>query len=497
MRRRELLPLLAQPFFAQIKHNPFPLGIASGEPSPDGFVLWTRLLPADPKPISLTWQLASDESFSKIIRTGEAVASADTGHAVHVEISGLPPDQAGRWYWYRFLQGPSAKRQSSPIGRTKTLPASGASTSNYRFAVASCQKWQDGHFTAYRHMAGEDLDAILHLGDYIYETTSKANTPRPHSLAEARTLADYRDRYALYKSDPDLQEAHRLFPWLVTWDDHETADNYANLIPDWDSPKETFPQRRAAAYRAYYENMPLRARQKPQGHHLTLYRHFDIGTLARVCLLDTRQYRDDQPCGDKAKPPCAEQRDPKRTMLGATQEQWLFRTLAKSPAQWDVLAQQVIFAQLDLDPGPGEIFPMDKWDGYPAARQRILDFFATHKTQKPKLSPVVLTGDNHNHWAFHLKKDEKFPVLASEFAGTSITSNGDGAEVSEEYGAALKSNPHLLFHNSRRGYLSCELKPQSYQTHYRVVPYVSRPGAPLETKASFTIERGNPAAVKS
>ena len=348
-------------------------------------------------------------------------------------------------------------------------------------------------------MAQEDLDLVVHLGDYIYETRSKPDAVRPHALPEAVTLDDYRARYALYKSDPHLREVHRLFPWIVTWDDHEAADNYAGLIPDWDSPRETFPQRRAAAYRAYYENIPLRESARPRGDGLTLYRTISYGELADFHVLDTRQYRSDQPCGDKLKPPCAERLAPGRTMLGREQERWLFRGLDRSRATWPILARQVILAPLDNDPGPGELFPMDKWDGYPAARQRLLNVFERIRRHRKDFCPVVLTGDNHNHWAFHLQKDSsvRTPVLGSEFAGTSISSNGDGTDISEEYGRALKANPHLLYHSSRRGYLVCEATPALWTTHYRTVPYIARPGAPLQTPATFVIEHGDPAAKRA
>src|SRR5262245_28210203 len=256
------------------------------------------------------------------------------------------------------------------------------------------------------------------------------------------------------------------------------------MIPDLDSPLEGYAARRAAAYQAYYEHMPLRATARPKGPDLLLYRRIDWGRLATIHMLDTRQYRTDQPCGDKIKPPCAERSNPAATMLGALQQKWLFDGLLHSRTQWSVLAQQVIFAQLDLDPGPGELYSMDKWDGYPAARDRILGWIEAHRPS----NPIVLSSDNHNNWVFDLKRDfrdEKSPVLATEFAGTSITSNADGAEVSAEYAAALRSNPHMKFHNSQRGYLRCKVNERLWETDFRIVPYVTRPGAPVITKATF------------
>lgn len=463
--------------------DPFPFGIASGDPWPDGFVIWTRLANEGP----VRWEVATDERMSNVVRRGATFAEARWGNSVHVELRGLAP---GRWYWYRFY----ANGEASAVGRTRTAPAPG-SLDPVRFSVASCQKWQDGHFTAYEHMANDPLDLVVHTGDYIYETASPKDRPRPHDLAEATTLDGYRARYALYKSDPHLRRVHELFPWIVTWDDHETADNYAGFVPDWDSPVETFAERRAAAYQAFYENMPLRANARPSGPHLDLYRRLPFGATLDLHVLDTRQYRADQPCGDKIKPDCAERRRADRTMLGPVQERWLFDGLGRSRAKWNALAQQVIFSLFDQQPGEGELYSMDKWDGYPAARDRIVAEFARLRVRDPNFSATVLSGDNHNHWMFDIEHRGK-PV-ASEFAGTSIASNGDGADISGEYGAAVRSNPHLRFHSSRRGYLRCDVSAKAWHTDFLTLPYVTRPGAPVETKASFTLERGRPGAQRS
>lgn len=483
-RRTLLLSPAALGSAAKRKDDPFALGVASGDPLHDRVVIWTRLL-VEPgaSPIPVQWELAEDEQFRRIVRAGNATATSVAAHSIHVDVAGLRP---ARWYWYRF----TAAGRRSPTGRTRTAHDP-RSTDPLRFAFASCQKYEDGYFTAFEHMAAEDLHLVIHLGDYIYEGACGRNKIRLHDEPVCMTLDHYRRRYELYKRDPALQRVHALFPWAAVWDDHETADNYAGFIPDHDSPRDTFRERRAAAYQAYYEHMPIRPR--PRGPDLPLYRELRFGAAATVLLLDTRQYRSDQPCGDRLKPPCAERET--TAMLGDAQERWLQSRLRQSPARWNVLAQQVLMAQLDCEPGPGEKFPMDKWDGYPAARRRLLAFLR----EAHIANPLVLTGDNHNNWVFDLREDfnrPETPPVATEFAGTSITSNSDGADVSAEYGAALRSNAHIRYHDSRRGYVSCRLDANQCIAHYRQVPFVTRPGAPLVTKASFAVEAGRPGAVR-
>ena len=485
MTRRDLLLGLAAP---RLTANPFQLGVASGEPWPSSVALWTRLIlpPAlASQDIPIRWQLFEDEAGKRLKSSGTAVAQPQWAHSVHVEARGLQP---GRWYWYRFLAG----GVESPIGRTKTAPAGPAG--KLRFAFVSCQKYEDGFYTAYEHLSSEDLDLVVHLGDYIYENTSNKNPVRVTGIIEsAFTLDQYRKRYEVYKRDPLLQKAHALFPWAVTPDDHEVSDDYASLIPDLDSPIEGFAARRAAAYQAYYEHMPLRPASRPAGPNMQLFRRLRFGNLAEFHILDARQFRDDQPCDRKLSLSCPQRLLPGRTMLGAAQERWLHSNLHQSQAAWNVLAQQILMAELRV----GHKFPMDKWDGYPAARGRFLDFLQ----QRRLTNAVVLTGDNHNNWVFDLKKDfaaESSPAIATEFAGTSITSNQDGAETSAEYGGALNGvNPHIRWHNSQRGYVRCELTPKLWRTDYRITPLVTRPGGPVVTKASFTVEPGKPGAVRT
>lgn len=463
--------------------NPFTLGVASGDPTPDGVVLWTRLAPdplngggMSPEDVPVKWRVAKDENMRDIVQSGTATATAAMRHSVHVELTGLEP---ARWYWYQFSVG----SEESPVGRTRTAPAVGASPEKLTFAFASCQNWQAGYFTPLQHMAKEDLDLVIHLGDYIYEGgISAGDGPRKHNSAEITSLTDYRNRYALYKSDPHLQAVHASFPWVVTWDDHEVENNYANLVRENNNPPGDFRARRAAAYQAYYEHQPLRRSALPKGADMLLYRRLAFGGLAEFNVLDTRQYRTDQPTQDK-------RGDSANTLPGLTQEKWLMDGLDKSKARWNILAQQVFMAQRDLAAGPERRYSMDAWDGYTASRGRILDFV---EKRKPS-NLVVLTGDVHANWVADLKADFEKPeskVLGSEFVGTSISSGGDGTETNTGGKRALAENPHIKFHNNQRGYVRCLLTPEKWQSDYRVVPFVQKPDAPISTRASFVVENG-------
>ena len=482
---------LVRPSFAS---NPFTMGVASGDPSADGVVLWTRLAP-DPlngggMPLAIVevqWQLAEDENFRKVVQSGIVAASPQMGHSVHVELQGL---QSDTWYWYRFMAGDAVSR----IGRTRTAPARDAMPSQLRLAFASCQHFETGYFTAYEHMAKEPLDLVLHLGDYIYEYEGKDNRIRKHSGPEITTLEHYRNRYAQYRMDPHLQTMHALCPWLVVWDDHEFDNNCAGAISEEShvSPEE-FLIRRANAYQAYYENMPLRRQCVPQGADMTLYRTVDFGRLARIEMLDTRQYRSDQPNGDGNKPLEGSVFDPRATLLGDTQEKWLMSELLKSESQWNVLGQQVMMARVDRFPGSESKFSMDQWAGYDVARKRLFEFLAARKIP----NPVILTGDIHSNWVNDLQinfDDASDPVIASEFVGTSISSGGNGVQFVKGHAALLSENPFVRFQNAERGYVSCTITPKEGKSDYQVVEYVDKPDAPLITRASFVVENGQPGA---
>ncbi|CAN5286281.1 alkaline phosphatase PhoD [soil metagenome] len=479
--------------------NPFALGVASGDPLPDAVVLWTRLAPEPlagggmpARDVPVEWQVAEDDGFRRVVRHGTATARPRWAHSVHVDAGGLRP---GRWYWYRFKAGSDL----STVGRTRTAPAPGADVDRLRFAFASCQQYEHGYFTAYRHMAGEDLDLVVHLGDYIYEYgrdeyEAPGGNVRHHSEEEITSLADYRNRHAQYRSDSDLQAAHAAFPWVVTWDDHEIDNNWADEVPEADQPVRPFLRRRARGMQAYWEHMPLRRAAQPEGVDMRMYRRFDYGRLARLNVLDTRQYRSDQPCGDEFPGDCTGRFRPSRTITGARQERWLYRGLDRSPARWNVLAQQVFLAQIHLWLDGEDGYYVDGWDGYVASRDRLLEFI---RRRRPS-NPVVLTGDWHANWAADLKADFDDPdsaTLGSELVGTSITSGGDGSPSAAYGETVLKRNPHIGYFNNQRGYVRCDLDRRRWRSDFRVVPYVRRRGAPVRTAASFTIDDGRPGAV--
>ena len=473
---------------------PFQLGVASGDPAPDGVVIWTRLAP-DPingggmpaEDVRVRWQVATNESMTDIVQAGHATASREWAHSVHVEVHGLKPD---RTYWYQFKAG----HDTSPVGRTRTAPASDVMTQKLRFAFASCQHYEHGYFTALRHIADEDLHAVVHLGDYIYEDGPHTNRTRQHNSPEIESLEQYRNRHALYRSDLDLQAAHAAFAWIVTWDDHEFDNNYADAISEQPGiAAEDFLRRRADAYKAYYEHMPIRRSALPRGPLMQLYRNVTLGRLAQFSVLDTRQYRTDQPCGDRNKPPCEGVDDPQATLLGTTQENWLLDRLATSPSTWNILAQQVMMARVDRKPGDAVAYSMDQWSGYEVGRRRLMKSI----DERGISNPVVLTGDIHTNWVNDLKidyDDANASTVATEFVGTSISSGGDGAEKRKDTDGVLAENPFVKFYNAERGYVRCELTPDRWQTDFRVVPVVTKPESPCLTRASFVVESGHAGA---
>ncbi|MEU3652818.1 alkaline phosphatase D family protein [Streptomyces sp. NPDC032161] len=483
----------------KLKEDPFTLGVASGDPLPTSVLLWTRLAPrpyeADsglPRArVQVGWELARDARFSRIVRRGRATAHPEFDHSVHVEVKGLESD---RVLYYRFRAG----SWTSPVGRTRTAPARGARNSSLRLAAVSCQAYHDGYFTAYRHLADEDVSAVFHLGDYLYEYAVTATggarnytdrTLPAHFNRETITLEDYRLRYGLYKSDPDLRAAHAAHPFVVTWDDHETENNYAGGTPENDVPPEEFLLRRAAAYRAYWENQPLRLPQRPTGPDMRLYRRLHFGTLAQFDILDTRQYRSDQAYGDGWQKPGPESEDPSRTMTGATQERWLLDGWRASKATWNVLPQQVVMARRKDVPTDAFKLSMDAWDGYPASRARILNGAEAARIE----NLMVLTGDVHVNYGFDLKRDFDDPssrTLGTEIVATSITSGKNGSDRPASWDNLMRANPHLKFFNGRRGYALVTLGHERARADYRTVSAVTTPGAPVTTAGSFVTEVG-------
>ncbi|MFG3345049.1 alkaline phosphatase D family protein [Streptomyces sp. NPDC048018] len=486
----------------RITENPFTLGVASGDPLPGSALLWTRLAPHPYESggglpggtrVTVRWELAHDERFTRGLRRGTAVAHPEFDHAVHVEVDGLAP---GRDYFYRFLAG----GWSSPVGRTRTAPAPGARPTGLKLAAVSCQAYHDGYFTAYRHLAEEDLDVVFHLGDYLYEyavnATGGARAYTDRRLPdvfdrETLTLEDYRLRYALYKSDPDLMAAHAAHPFAVTWDDHETENNYAGDVPENDVPPEEFLIRRAAAYRAYWENQPLRRPQRPTGPDMRLYRRLRFGRLAQFDILDTRQYRSDQAYGDGWQTPGPESEDPARTLTGATQERWLLDGWRDSRATWNVVPQQVVLSERRSVPTAAYKLSMDSWDGYPASRQRILAGARAAGIE----NLMVLTGDVHVAYALDIKADFRDPAsrtVGTEIVTTSVTSGRNGSERPSNYDDLTRANPHLRFYNGRRGYVTVALGEDSARADFRTVASVTTQGAPVVTAASFVTQAGSP-----
>ncbi|GAU69415.1 putative alkaline phosphatase [Streptomyces sp. NBRC 110611] len=497
----------------KITENPFTLGVASGDPQPRSVVLWTRLAPRPYEPgwgsprsngvesgggmpnarITVHWEVAHDERFTQMAGRGHVDAHPEFNHSVHIEPTGLAPD---RVYYYRFRAG----SWTSPVGRTRTAPAPSARPSALSLAAVSCQAYHDGYYTAYRYLAHEDLDIVFHLGDYLYEYPVDAaggarnytdRTLPARFNRETVTLEDYRLRYALYKSDPDLQAAHAAHPFLVTWDDHEVENNYASGVNEGNLPPAEFLVRRAAAYRAYWENQPLRRPQRPQGADARLYRRVHYGQLAQFDILDTRQYRSDQAYGDGWRVPGPECEDPRRTVTGAAQERWLIDGWRRSTARWNVLPQQVTFSERRNATGSGYQVSMDAWDGYTASRERVLAGAESAGVE----NLVVLTGDVHVHYGFDIKRDFKDPgsrTAGVEFVTTSITSGEDGVDKPANWATYMAANPHLKFYNGRRGYLTVTLDRDTARGDYRTVSAVTTPGAPITTAASFVSEAGEP-----
>jgi len=503
---------------------PFTLGVASGDPLADSVILWTRLAPEPltgggplPDEVEVDWVIAADPRLRRVVAQGTAPAIAAMGHSVHVDVSGLEP---GTTYWYRF----AALGRTSRIGRTRTAPAPGAAS--FRFAYVSCQNFEQGFFAPFAALVAEDIDLVVHLGDYIYEGGGDGEG-RSHTGDETNELPEYRNRYALYRGDSALRAVHAAFPFIVTWDDHEVDNNYAGLIPEDDDEAEgndtpeRFAQRRANAYAAYYEHMPIRLTEAgpPSGPDFRIYRRYTFGDLLEMSVLDTRQYRDDQPCDDAFfVASCDEQTEEGRTILGAEQREWLKSGLSASTTAWRCLAQQLMIGQLktanipvdELEPfiegltpaSDGVYFNADQWDGYQAERA---DLFA-HLANEGIPDTFVITGDIHSHWVHDCKPDfddPESPVVATEYVGTSISTsgfNGTSAAFRQDF---FPNNPTLrFFEGDAHGYGILEVTQEAVTNTFRVVgtsDTLGRPGtgrtaeqAPRSTLAVFRQMRGNP-----
>jgi alkaline phosphatase D len=486
-------PTSTSPPVPRLSADPFTLGVSSGEPAADGFVLWTRLAPeplagggmprAD---VPVRWMVGADDALRDIVAEGVEVATRAHGHAVHAVVEGLQPD---RPYWYRFVVGD----YETPVARTRTFPDAAATPERLRFAVASCQNYRDGYWAAWNDVASdEDLDLVVFLGDYIYESGTEGPA-RSHDIAEVITLEQYRNRYALYRSDAHLRAAHAVAPWLITWDDHEVDNNYQGRAPEDTSatPDPTeFLERRAAAYKAWWEHMPTRV-APPTSPDLAIYRHTDFGGLARFAVLDTRQYRDDQVCAPSdIGSLCDAARKPDFTLLGSEQERWLADTLESSDATWNVIAQQIVFSKLAFGSGEGAVYNLDQWDGYPASRDRVLGLLR----DGPVSNPVVLTGDIHASGVGDVKADFDDPssaVIGTEFVGTSVSSDADALEPLVDI--AVRNNPHVKWAEAmHRGWVRCEVTADAWRAEYRFVEDARVENSPVATAKRWIVEPGRP-----
>ncbi|MEJ7927054.1 alkaline phosphatase D family protein [Sphingobium sp. AN641] len=495
------VPTLAAPAIVRaqgwFRAYPFSLGITSGDPSPDGFVIWTRLAP-DPaeahggmpmSPVPVTWDVSADTDFKTIAAKGEAIAWPEMGHSVHVEVKGL---QADRPYWYRFFCG----GRKSIRGRARTMPLPGAALQSLRFGVAGCMNYEDGLYTAMAALAREDLSFVFHYGDFIYEAESWHGQPgysglpapkvRRHAGQNLTDIADFRLRYAQYLSDYDLQSARSWQTWFSTFDDHEVQNNWVGEFAQDATPSEIFALRRAAGLQAWYEHMPVRAALRPNFGRTQAYRAARYGDLLTMNFLDTRSFRSDQPCNDGFAPRCVDVGAAQAQVMGAAQEKWLFANLARKDSRWSCLAQQVMMMALDRRTRgePEKILNLDSWAAYEAPRERLL------ARLRGLNNVVVLTGDEHQNFA-GLLYDRDVPV-AVEFVSTSISSGGNGQDLRPGSDKILAANPQLAFLNDQRGYLTCDVTPDEWRTNIMVMDQVAQPGGTLSKRATLTVPHGNP-----
>jgi alkaline phosphatase D len=469
-----------------LESSPFVHGVASGDPLPDAVVIWTRVSTHDAtRPVDVDWIVATDMRLEQIVASGVATTDVSVDYTVKVDVTGLEP---GATYYYRF----SALGFDSTLGRTRT--ARQGAIDRLRFALASCSNYPYGFFNAYAAIARRaDLDAVLHLGDYLYEYgegeygTGSPIGRAPQPATEILTLADYRTRHAQYKTDPDLQEAHRQHPFIAVWDDHETAndawrDGAENHTPELEGD---FAARKAAAIQAYFEWMPIRGLMNAAGR---VYRTFQFGMLADLIMLDTRLVGRDQQVADACD--TASIADPERQLLGVEQESWFLGELVASQARgarWRLVGQQVMMGQLVNVLTPEAcIFGTDQWDGYAAARARVLGALSENAID----NVVVLTGDIHSSWGNDITGDPFDPAsydgttgagsLAVEIVAPSVTSPGieDPQQAAAFANAISMTHPHVKYVNlNRHGYALLDVTPERVQAEwYHVDTILERRG---------------------
>lgn len=466
--------------------DPFGLGVASGDPSTDGMVLWTRLqgITGD---ATVGWEVAEDEGFRRIVRTGRSIAADGRAHAVHVELGGL---RAGRTYHYRFHVGGAVSR----TGRTATV---GIAPERLRLALTSCQHWEQGWFSAYRDMIAAMPDVVLQVGDYIYEKSFGSGPDvRSFGTPDPLTLDDYRARHALYRTDPDLADAHAVLPFIVAWDDHEVENDYGGARAGTTADPVAFARRRAAAYQAYFEHMPI-APSRLSGTDARLFRRFAWGDLASLHVLDTRGRRANAPCaapdagGGRFVTDCPEVFAPQASMLGRAQEQWLAQGLRRDHARWTLIGQQTMFSRLFLPQGRTTRYT-DIWDGYDAARGRLLADLSRPNVR----NPVILGGDVHSFWLNDVKADFDRPgsaTVATEIV-TSCLASRNGPEAM--FGPAPGLNPHVrLRDNGHAGYVLLDLTPGRMQVDLRAVGDLANRASLCRSLTTHAVEDGRPGIV--
>lgn len=477
------VPTLAAASPTAAAPDPFQLGVGSGDPRPDGMVLWTRLAAAPldanggmgTRNVRVDWEIATDANFATVVQTGFETAIPAEGHSVHAEPRGLAP---GAWYFYRF----KADGHISPVGRTRTAPALGTTPASLKFAFASCQHFEEGWYHAHRYIAQDNPDVVLFLGDYMYEAQSGQPTRVRQYVALdniVNTLSEYRIRYAQHHIDPDLKAAHAAAPWLVVFDDHEVKNN-------WWGVSSAIPEtQRREAFQAFWENMPLPKAMKPTSAAIKLYRRVDWGTLARFHMMDTRQYRNQQASANN----CAQVNSTTRTLTGPTQEQWLLDGLTARSSGWDFLGQQVFFAYRDYDGNPSTCDgSTDSWDGYRANRARITQGWIDRKVR----NPIVLTGDVHTHWANDLRLNQAGPIVGTELVTSSVTSMGSNNP------AGSTNNPGVNFIGNHRGYVRVTVNAQQLTAEFtRLSSILERDPAKISLSVSrrYVVQDGRPGLV--
>lgn len=481
---------VAAPAGTGLDADPFTLGVASGDPLPESVILWTRLAPdplasdggggAPADPIDVAWDLALDDAFEQLVGSGTATAEPAHGHSVHVDADGLDPATD---YFYRFRVGDF----TSPVGRTRTLPAADSSPEQVRLAIANCQYFESGYYAAYRYIAEDQVDLVVHLGDYIYELPALGGERSSAPTQTPTTLEAFRLRYSSYKVDPDLQAAHASAPFTLTWDDHEVADNYmGDTLPNGAAPAEV-RRLRAAAYQAWWENLPVRV-DPPDGPDLVVYHDVTFGDLARLYLLDERQYADEPPCRGETVPyddgNCAAVDDP-RTRLGAEQEAWLDETAGQGGVTWNLLGTPVALAGIDLGTDEPEYF-LDLWDGYPQARQQVIELLATVD------NPVVISGDYHQGMVLDVNEtpfDTDSPLVATEFMAPPISSVLFSQPVDAR-------TPQLHEQLDGNGYLLVTVTPDDVTADFRILDDVRDPDSDVTTASTWRVDAGDPAATQ-